>query len=76
MTHPIIKRDQVHVHASAAPAKGAAPRVIAEGGGCTAPGEKGVRLLRDGADVRAIEFTCSCGEVTVIELRYQGDPTA
>lgn len=32
--------------------------------------KKSVRLLRLGAVVQALELTCSCGEVTVVELEY------
>ena len=32
--------------------------------------EQGVRLLREAERVHAIEITCSCGEVTLVELEY------
>ena len=43
-----------------------------------APGahEKRVELLRIGERVHALELTCSCGEITVIELDYPGRDTA
>jgi hypothetical protein len=34
--------------------------------------EKRVELLRVGERVHALELTCSCGEITVIELDYPG----
>ena len=34
--------------------------------------EKRVELLRVGERVHALELTCSCGEVTVVELDYPG----
>ncbi len=37
--------------------------------------QKQVQLLEDEGVVRAIELTCSCGEVTVIELEYT-DPAS
>ena len=32
--------------------------------------ETTVRLLRDGDVVHALEITCACGELTVVELTY------
>jgi len=42
-----------------------------------APGahEKRVELLCVGERVHALELTCSCGEITVIELDYPGRDT-
>jgi hypothetical protein len=36
--------------------------------------EKAVRLLEDEGAVVAIELSCSCGEVTVVELEYAETP--
>jgi len=33
--------------------------------------KKSVRLLRINGSVQALEVTCSCGEITVVELDYQ-----
>jgi len=33
-----------------------------------------VRLVRDGNAVRALEFTCACGERVTIELTYEPTP--
>lgn len=35
---------------------------------------QGVRLLREGGVVHAIEITCSCGEVALVELDYPPAP--
>ncbi|MEM7518357.1 MAG: hypothetical protein AAF368_15725 [Planctomycetota bacterium] len=62
MSHSIIKRDQVRLRATTD-----AP---------TATHEKNVRVLeRDGKPL-AVELTCSCGEVTVLELNYASDSQA
>jgi hypothetical protein len=37
---------------------------------------KEVELLREGDLVRAIQFKCSCGETTVVELSYPEAPEA
>jgi hypothetical protein len=60
--HPsIIKRTRVHVGPVAAAGAAGAP---------CARAEKRVRLLEHEGVVRAIELTCSCGEVSVVELDY------
>jgi hypothetical protein len=61
--HSIIKKAQL----AAAPARKAhAPRDQAS--------ESGVRLLSSGGLVHAIEITCSCGEVALVELDYPPAP--
>jgi len=70
MPQPIIKHNLVHTGPPRRRNGTSAVRVL-EGkdrGPCS--GEKAVRLLKEGGRVRAIEFTCSCGEVTVVELQY------
>jgi hypothetical protein len=62
---PIIKRNSVHFDDRPAAAGPATPRAL----GRAVPAQ-GVRLLRAEGVVRAIEVTCACGEVTVIELSY------
>lgn len=60
----IVKKQfvQVDVQEHAPAVRGAsAPR------GC----KKSVRLLRIDGSVQALEVTCSCGEITVVELEYQ-----
>jgi hypothetical protein len=42
------------------------------GGRC----RKEVELLREGDLVRAIQFKCSCGDTTVVELSYPEAPEA
>ena len=60
----VIKRESVRFDA-ARPAPGAAPRAACKGGP-----KQAARLLRAGGVVRAIEVTCACGEVTVLELEF------
>jgi len=36
----------------------------------------GVRLVRVGGRISAIEVTCRCGEVSVLELEYADAPTS
>ncbi|MEM7306777.1 MAG: hypothetical protein AAF682_08905 [Planctomycetota bacterium] len=68
----IIKRDNVRLEA--APPAAAAARA-GEGEARCAP-QTDARLLRVDGVVRAIEVTCSCGEVTVLELAVQLDADA
>ena len=65
----IIKKNSVRMadEASPHPAPGAAPRPGAHA--------KRVELLRVGGQVRALEVTCSCGEVTVVELETPPSPS-
>lgn len=72
MTHPIIKRDQVSLRAAPKTQNHAETRVLSGSHDHPAPGEKGVRLLEEDGEVRAIELVCSCGEVTLIQLEYPG----
>jgi len=72
MEPTILKRDRVRVQAPPDPAaarRGSGPARRASDG---AAGDcaKSVRLLREGGVVHALEVTCSCGEVTVVELVY------
>lgn len=59
---PIIKHDRVRLdgQAAALPARGTTRN----------GGSKQVELLRVDGVVRAIQVTCACGEMTVIELDY------
>jgi hypothetical protein len=70
MSLPIIKREHVQVSAAPAQAPLSVAKLLQGEGGELCAGEKGVRLLHEGEDVRAIEFTCACGDVTVVELQY------
>ena len=80
MQPTILKRDQVRVERAAPP-----PLGDPAGGGSPNPSAapehddtrephpadaRCVRLLEEGGVVHALELTCSCGDVTVIELRY------
>lgn len=72
--HPtILKRDQVRVEKLATPELGVAQRARSARPADEEPRpecEKAVRLLTRGDVVQALEVTCSCGEVTVVELEY------
>jgi hypothetical protein len=35
-----------------------------------------VRLVKDGSSVKALEFTCACGERVTIELTYESNNQA
>lgn len=66
MNPAIIKRTRVQLDAQPA-------RPSAAAGASTAAAshsDKSVRLLEHEGRVRAIELTCSCGDVSVIELDY------
>ena len=71
---PIIKSRFVHLTEPGGAAGADAPRAALPAaararGRC----EKRVELLREGERVHALEITCSCGEVTLIELDYPED---
>lgn len=59
----IVKKQFVQVDSNAV---GAPPRPGAVSTRC----KKSVRLLRIESIVQAIEVTCACGEITVVELEY------
>lgn len=66
MTPSIIKHDRVRIDAGAPVAAfEPAPEPCA---GRSVP--KGVRLLERDGRVHAIELTCACGDVSVVELDY------
>lgn len=68
----IIKSNRVRVDARVA-AAGGAQRV---GPGASQPSEaceKAVRLLEMGGRVHALELSCLCGEITIIELDYPSE---
>ncbi len=48
-------------------------RLVHTHGAAEAAGQKSVQLLEEDGRVRAIEFTCSCGDVTAVELTYPGE---
>ena len=73
MSQPIIKRSRVQF-AESNGAQAASPvQLVHTAEHTNAPGEKAVRLLDENGRVRAIELTCSCGDVTAIELTYPDD---
>ncbi len=57
----VIKNNQVRVDAAGNGAEGNRRRVHA----------KSAKLLEFEGEVRAIEFRCSCGDITVLELDYE-----
>ncbi|HIG11712.1 MAG: hypothetical protein ABGY71_08740 [bacterium] len=73
MTHRIIKHDCVQLATSSAPGADRSLSASTPGQRIQAS-QKGVRLIHKDQDVRAIEITCACGGVTVIELQYPADP--
>ncbi len=69
MSQPIIKRARVQLRDAGGRPEEASVALV-HGGACTPHGEKAVRLLEEAGRVRAIEFTCACGDVTCVELAY------
>jgi len=69
----IIKRDQVRVDEPGKPRSRAEPAAEPTGsaGARHAPA---VRLLTLEAGLQALEFTCSCGEVSLIEIQCEKKP--
>jgi hypothetical protein len=64
----VIKHDRIHVEGGGGPGPYAAPAAHGEAPRHAAGAR--VRALRLDGRVRAIEFTCSCGEVSLLELDY------
>ena len=60
----VIKKDRVHVDESGE----ASPAPRAEAPHAPVPG---VRLVRVEGRVQAIEVTCRCGDVSVLEIDYE-----
>jgi len=75
MPQPIIKRNRVKLSSPDSPTGSSEVRLLKKPDSVAPPGEKAVRLLEEDGRVTAIELTCSCGEVTVVELLYQDDST-
>jgi hypothetical protein len=66
----VIKRDHVQLaEAAAAPRKPDARAAAASS--CAAPR---VRLLPGDGDAQLLELTCSCGEVSLIEVQCEKKP--
>ena len=63
----IIKHDRVRVGEPCA----ARPQAAKPGAPATARPAKRVELVRHDGEVRAIEVTCACGEVTLVEVEYE-----
>lgn len=65
----VIKREQVRLDESR-PAR--EPRPQSRVAGC-APTAR-VRLIQIDGRAQAIEFTCRCGEISLLELQYEKTP--
>ncbi len=61
----VIKRDHVRLEESAS------LPVTRQPPGATHGPVRGVRLVHVDGRVQAIEFTCRCGEVSLLELEYE-----
>ncbi len=69
--HTIVKKSFVQVESlGAARPAGVAGRIAAAASSAGARCKKSVKLLRLDAATHALEVTCSCGEVTVVELEH------
>lgn len=62
----VIKRDQVRVEEGTARPR---PRAAVPGTPCA--GAPRVRLVPLDEHTQAFEFTCACGEVSLIEIQYE-----
>jgi hypothetical protein len=69
MESGIIKHQRVRLASAGEPATTAADPAA-----CARP--KQAVLVDRGGQPRAIEFTCGCGEVTLVELVYDASPSA
>ena len=67
----VIKRDQVRDDELERPR--AAPAARPTGGAPCAP-TPAVRLVQLDERTQAFEFTCSCGEVSLIEIQHEKKP--
>lgn len=65
----IIKRERVVL-------AGTEPKSLVRPAGAQACGRKSVRFLEHEGKPRAIEFTCSCGEATLVELVFDAPVAA
>lgn len=69
----VIKRNQVRVDGEARPRPRADEQNVAHDG-IPGAGAASVRLLRLDENTQALELTCSCGEVSLIEIRTEKKP--
>lgn len=69
----VIKRDQVQLDEGGARSarKRTAPVESPTGGAAPCAATPRVRLVQVDAHTQAIEFTCPCGEVSLIEIRSE-----
>jgi hypothetical protein len=68
----IIKREQVQVDEPGARRPSRATAGAAAAGSCA--GSASARLVRLDEQTQAIEFTCACGEVSLIEIQPPKKP--
>ena len=68
----VIKRSQVQVDEASAPRE-RAPRAGSPSGtkAPPSPSPPRVRLIQIDAETQALEFTCACGEVSLIEIQCE-----
>lgn len=74
MSQPIIKRSRVQFAEVNTEQTVAPVQLMHTQAHSPTHGQKAVRLLDEGGRIRAIELTCTCGEVTAIELTYPDEP--
>ena len=64
----VIKRERVRVEDGTCPANGG--QTLSDACAGTGTPRPGLRLVEANGRVHAIEVTCRCGEVSLIELEY------
>ena len=64
---PIIKNDRIQFERVPRPKVRTRPALACEEG-------RSASLLRVDGEVRAIQFRCGCGEISVLELEYDSAP--
>jgi hypothetical protein len=67
----IIKRDRVQVEDGGAPAAAVSPPRAAPSASPACARAPAVTLVQLDGGAQAFEFTCSCGEVSLIEIQHE-----
>jgi len=70
----VIKRERVRLAGTVARAHAAGPEPESRAAPATEDAAPRVHLLRLDEQTQAIEVTCSCGEVSLIEIRTEKKP--
>ncbi|MFT7670796.1 MAG: hypothetical protein ACI8X5_003509 [Planctomycetota bacterium] len=70
MSQPIIKRNRIQQNVDVGSVSLVQNAAGPHPSGQCGTGEKTVRLLEEAGRVLGIEFTCSCGDITAVELLY------